>query len=498
MTPRTTVAIVGAGPTGLALACGLRAAGVPVRVLDRAEGPATTSRALGLQPRGVEVLDRLGALGDLRDRAIGVKQVSVHINGRHAATLRLDGVTDLVTGPGLIVSQAEIEAELRGRLGELGGGVEWGAEVAGAHQDAYGVTVALASGEPVRASWLVGCDGARSVVRRIAGIRFPGVPLVERFLLADVHADLPFPRDAVSVWLRGEDLIGVFPLPGEDLWRLMGPAPEEETGDDIVAVLAAMLEAHSGLPASSVRGAVWTSAFRFHRRLVERYRYGRVLLAGDAAHIHAPFGGQGMNTGLGDGENLAWKLALVATGRAQPSLLDSYEAERRPIATEVLSSTSALTRLVLGANPAARLLRDRVLVPMMNRPAAQRRIWEAASQLKVSYRAGPFGGRRALRRGPHRGDRVPDVRCTREDGTVTRLHGELGGRWALLVPSTADGSAYAEIARKHLGDDAVTVLAPTGGSTRDILLVRPDAHLGWGGPGRAADLDDWLTGLSSS
>jgi len=503
VTSRTDVVVVGAGPTGLALACGLLAAGVPVHVFDWAAGPAGTSRALGLQPRGAEVIDRLGALGDLPERSIEIRQVAVHINGRHAASLRVGQRTTLVTRAGLLLSQAEIEAQLRHRLADLGGRVEWGAGVVNVEQDARGVTVELGGGATTRSEWIVGCDGAHSAVRKAASIGFPGVPLVERFLLADVHADLPIPRDTVSVWLQGAGLIGAFPLPGEDLWRLMAPAPEDgapeggapgSRGDgETVALLARVLEERSGLAAASVRDAEWTSRFRFHRRLAETYRRGRILLAGDAAHIHSPFGGQGMNTGLGDAENLAWKLALVATGRAQPALLDTYEAERRPIATGVLATTSSMTGLILGDTTLARLVRDHAVVPLLNRPRIQRLIWEQTSQLKINYRRGPLGqgARIPGTRGPRPGDRIPDLACRHADGRHTRLHAELGSRWALLGPGKSD--ACAAVARRHLGEHGVTVLAPSGDPAREVLLVRPDGHLGWRGGPAPDGLDRWLS-----
>ncbi|MEU6651975.1 FAD-dependent monooxygenase [Streptomyces sp. NPDC046900] len=493
----TAVVVAGAGPTGLALACGLRAAGLPVRVVDRAEGPSTTSRALGLQPRGSEVLDRLGALEDLPQRSVHIGQVITHVNGEPVARLKVGQRTKLVTRPGLIVSQAEVEAQLRHRLSELGVEVEWGREVHAADQDSQGVSVRFADRQ-MRADWLVGCDGAHSRVRKAAGIGFPGVAVIERFLLADVRAELPLPRDAVSVWLRGDQVVGAFPLPGTDVWRLMAPAPagtaEDTEPDGLLAVLTGVLQDHARLPAAVVRETLWTSTFRIHRRLASTYRRGRILLGGDAAHIHSPFGGQGMNTGLGDAENLAWKLALVATGRAGAALLDTYQAERRPVAQEVLESTSAMTRMVVGETPLARAVRDRVFIPLMNRPLVQRLIWEKSSQLKVNYRNGPLASRSLQGwsvRGPHGGDRVPDLECAREDGSLTRLHTELGSRWALLVPSTEHpGTATA---RRHLGETGtLTVLTPATAHGRQIMLVRPDAHLAWRGTSPAA-LSRWLT-----
>ena len=503
------VLVVGAGPTGLTLACNLLASGVPVRVIDRAAGPARTSRALGLQPRGIEVLDRAGALGDLEQRANPVRQVRINLGGTTTAHLRLGGTTELVTRPGLIVSQSDIEAGLRRRLLELGGTVEWGRELRTADQDHAGVAVQLGDDGSQRFEWLVGCDGAHSRVRKLAGIGFPGVQIIERFLLADVHADLPVARDTVSVWLNGQDMLAAFPLPGEDLWRLMAPAPapapehpaDEPGSDAVLGVLTRLLAERTGWPASAVRTAEWTSTFRIHRRLAERFRHGRILLAGDAAHIHSPVGGQGLNTGVGDAENLAWKLALVASRRSAPALLDTYEAERRPIAEEVLRSTSTMTRMVVGESRLARVLRDRVFVPSLNHPLVQRLIWEQASQLKVSYRSGPLGqpSRRPFVSRPRPGDRVPDLPCRRSDGSLTRLHAELGSRWVLLRPSTSTAGTDAavrncvDLARQRLGADLLTVLDRAGAAGSELFLVRPDAHLGWRGSPSTTALAEWFT-----
>ncbi|MGH3814574.1 MAG: FAD-dependent monooxygenase, partial [Pseudonocardiaceae bacterium] len=492
------VLVVGAGPTGLAVACGLRGAGVEGRVLDRATGPAVTSRALGLQPRGVEVLARLGALGDLPARSLPIGQVVVSINGRVVGRLAVGRPTRLVRQPGLLISQAEIEAELRGRLARLDGeaSVQWGREVVGLEQDPSGVTVRLADGGTLRTDWVVGCDGAHSAVRKAAHIGFPGVALVERFLLADVRAELPLPRDTVAVWLRGHDMLAAFPLPGADLWRLMAPAPptaggaaQDLTGDAVLDALTGLLEVHTGV----VRGAQWTSVFRFHRRLADTYRQGRVLLAGDAAHIHSPFGGQGLNTGIGDAENLAWKLALVIKGRAGTVLLDSYEAERRPVAAEVLDSTSSMTRMILGDTAVARLVRDRVFVPLLNRPWMQRRIWERASQLTLSYRSGPLASPRRWFPSCQPGDRVPDLMCRRQDGTRTPLHAELGPRWALLAAPSPTVQGCLHLARGRFGADQVVALTPDGQPTPAVLLVRPDAHLAWRGA-TCEGLRRWLAG----
>jgi 4,5-epoxidase len=466
-----SVLVVGAGPTGLTLACGLLEGGAEVRVIDAAEGPATTSRALGLHPRGMEVLDRLGALGELPDRGVTVDSVVINLDGKEITRLRVGGTTKLVTRPGVMMSQAEIEGQLRRRLAELGGGIEWGTPYSG----------------PGGADWVVGCDGAHSDVRKAAGIGFPGVPLIERFLVADIHADLPLERNAVSTWLHSDAMFALFPLPGEDLWRVLVPQPGDAEVTDRLALVLQLLTERTGLSADLVTSCDWTSSFRIHRRLADTYRAGRVFLAGDAAHIHSPFGGQGMNTGLGDAENLAWKLALVETGRAGEALLNTYEAERRPIATEVLGNTSSMTRMMLGRNAGTRLVRDHVVVPLMNRRFVQRLIAEASSQLRVSYRKGPLGSAYpGIGRGPRGGDRIADLACTRADGSATRLHAELGGRWAVL---TSDAAA-ARAAEARLGAAAVVTLRPS--SQTETFLVRPDGHLAC--RGGADRISAWLTG----
>ena len=477
----TEVVVVGAGPTGLALACGLRAAGVAVRVLDAAVGPAVTSRALGLHPRGVEVLDRIGIAEDLRQHAVAASRSILYVNGRQLAQLPWAHPGAGIPGL-LVISQADVEAALRSRLADLGGTVEWGCHVSGVDDFSDDAVVDLDTRAAIRAKWVIGADGAHSVVRKSAGIDFPGFAISEGFLLADVHTDLGgYARDAVHGWLRRSQPFVAFPLPGDRRWRLMAPAlsgaPADPDPQDIVAQLGDLLAEETGATIGSIH---WTSSFTIQRRLADTYRRGRILLVGDAAHIHSPLGAQGLNTGIGDAENLAWKLALVISGHAADRLLDSYEAERRPLARNVLNSTTGVTGLALGDRAIHRLVRDRVAVPLLNRPWVRQRIAAKASQLQISYRRGPLAAK-------HRhmfsrlvpGDRVPDGDYTDTRGTKVRLHAVLGPAWALIGPELVN------LAKERLGD--VAHLPGTG----DALLVRPDGHLAWRGSDPTA-LQLWL------
>lgn len=494
MTP--AVLVVGAGPTGLALACGLLLHGIPVRVVDRAAGPAVTSRANFVHARGSEVLDRLGALGDLPAESLRAMKVTTYLGDRPLATVRF-GDPDLRTAAApMVVSQARVEAALRDRLAALGGTVEWSHALTGLERDDdTGVTVTLGTGESVRTDWVVGCDGTGSVTRKLAGIGFPGVRVSERYLLADLRIDWTLDRGGTTGWVSPSGMIGAMPMPGDgdDHWRLLAYDPTDDDSRpserEIVDRFRRILPERTGWTDARIRDATWASLFTVHRRLADTYRDGRVLLAGDAAHVHAPFGGQGMLTGLGDAENLAWKLALVVRKVADASLLDTYQAERRPLAVQVLRGTTTVTRVNIAANPVGRFVRDRVLAPMFNLAWLQRLASYSASQLWVSYRTGPLGAGRLGGR-PRPGDRVPDLPCVRPDGAATRLHAEVGGGFVLLVPENADGE-LAGTARHWLGEH-VTALRFTGGRPGETWLVRPDAHLAWRGQDPVS-LGRWMT-----
>jgi 4,5-epoxidase len=471
---------------------------VPVRVIDAADGPATTSRALGLQPRGAEVLERIGALADLPQRSRSLLNMYYNEGPRTVLRLQVGRAAATMPKQALLISQSEVEGALRDRFAEFDGKVEWSARLVAATQTAEGVTatVQLAHGaeQHLAAGWLVGCDGAHSAVRKIAGIGFPGRKLVERLLMVDVHAEWPCDPNGSTTWMDTGNMLSVTALP-DDVWRvffepppgLPEHLPESEIVDRVIGEFAR----RSGTDPGTVTDVRWASEFRIHRRLAETYRRGRMLLAGDAAHIQSPSGGQGQNTGLGDAENLGWKLVLVAKGQADQGLLDTYEAERRPLARSVLAATSTATDIMLPHTPWKRLVRDWLVMPAIRLPAVQRRLWRAASQLDITYRGGPLAtasGRWTT--GPRPGDRVPDVTCQRVDGTQVTLHAAISGSWVVLASDRHQAVQHAEAAAALLGADLVTPLVWP--DLRDVMVVRPDGHLAWRGQPAPGKLSAWL------
>ncbi len=341
------VLIVGAGPTGLTLACELARRGVSFRVIEAVPGPQPGSRGKGVQPRTLEIFESLGIV----DRVIA--------NGRLAMPMRsaapdgqvtLRGAEPLAARPdapytaSLITPEWRIEEALRLRLAEFGGAVEFGTALRGFEQsgkEVLAVVVQDGEAETVSARWLVGCDGGHSIVRKQAGIAFEGETREEvRMIVADVTVD-GLDRDAWHMWSHQDGLVSLCPLPSTNSFQYQAGIAPGQDSELSLANMQAILERRSGRTDICLHEPEWKSLWRANIRLTDRYREGRVFLAGDAAHIHSPAGGQGMNTGIQDAHNLGWKLAAVVKGASQ-ALLDSYEAERRPIAARVLALSNAL------------------------------------------------------------------------------------------------------------------------------------------------------------
>jgi len=467
------VVIAGGGPTGLMLASELRLHDVRVLVLEKDEEPTRYVRALGLHARSLEVLDQRGLLE--RFLALG-RQFPV--GGFFAAITkpspgRLDTSHPYVLG----IPQPITDRLLAEHAVEVGVEVRRGCEVVGLRQDEHGVTVELADGEQVRARYLVGCDGGRSTVRRLLGVGFPGEPSRVETLLGEMEVGVP-PETVATVVaeVRKTQLrFGLGPV-GEGAYRVVVPAEglaEDRSAPPTLDEVKRQLRAVAGTD-FGVHSPRWLSRFGDGTRLVERYRTGRVLLAGDAAHIHPPTGGQGLNLGIQDAFNLGWKLAAEINGWAPDGLLDSYHTERHPVAADVLDNTRAQMEL-LSTEPGAQAVR-RLLAELMDFEDVNRHLIEKVTAIGVRY---DFGAGHDLL-----GRHLRDVRL--KGG---RLY-ELMHRGRGLVLDQTGRLSVAGWADRvdHVVDVSDEVDAPA-------VLLRPDGHVAWAGDdqqGLADQLRRWF------
>jgi 2-polyprenyl-6-methoxyphenol hydroxylase-like FAD-dependent oxidoreductase len=377
----TDVLIIGAGPTGMTLAIALAQAGIDHLIIDRLDQGQNTSRAGVIHAQTLESLRGLGVTDRLAE--LGLKLQKFAIRDRNRALLDLNfGNLPTQNSYVLMLPQQLTEKVLADRLAELGGTIHRGVEAKALAQEAGGVRVTVVDGGREReifARYVVGGDGMHSVVRQAAGIGFDGAAYEHSFVLADVHMDWPVRRDEVSLLFSPAGLVVVAPLPG-GTFRVVATldhAPEEPT----VADIQALIDGRGPTAGGRVRDVLWSSRFRVHHRLAETYRNGRLLLMGDAAHVHSPAGGQGMNTGMIDAVVLGGLLADVVKGKRPESALDLYEKLRRPAASEVLILADRLTGMATAKGAFKRLLRNLLLSVVDWNPIAKRRIAMAISGL---------------------------------------------------------------------------------------------------------------------
>lgn len=421
MMTSSPVLIVGAGPTGLVLGLWLTKLGVHVRIIDRSAEPGTTSRALAVQVRTLEFYRQIGLADSVIAGGVKVAGANFWVRGSKTARIPFQQIGrglspyDFV----LVFPQDAHERLLIERLKTMGVHVEHETELIRFREHAAGVQATLrhsnGAEELCDATYLAGCDGASSTVREHLGLGFPGGTYAGLFYVADVEAAGPATDHELHVDIEAADFVLVFPLKGRNRVRLVGmvlrpPTDERPLGFEDVRGRAI---AHLGLEVLKVN---WFSTYHVHHRVASRFREGRTFLLGDAAHIHSPVGGQGMNTGIADAVNLAWKLAAVLKGNAAGALLDTYEPERIAFARRLVATTDRVFTIVTKQGPVAGFVRTRVvprLAPLLFRvPPVRRFVFRTVSQIGVNYHtsslsAGGAGGVRG-------GDRLPWVRIAAE------------------------------------------------------------------------------------
>ncbi len=463
------VIVAGGGPTGMMLAAELRLHGVHVVVLEKEAGGTRYAGSLGLHVRSLEVMDQRGLLEQFLE--LGRQYPIFGFAGiSKPPPKRLDTAHPYLLG----IPQSVTERLVTEHAAGLGAEIRHGCEVAGLSQDDDGVTVELTDGTRLRSRFLVGCDGGRSVVRKSLGVGFAGEPARTEWLLGEVRVAVP-PETLTAVVAEVRRTIlgfGAIPL-GDGVFRIVVPAAGVAADRAVPPTLDELRQRLTEVAGTDfgVHSARWLSCFGDATRLAERYRSGRVLLAGDAAHIHPPTGGQGINLGIQDAFNLGWKLAAEVGGWAPAELLDSYEAERRPVAADVLNTTRAQAELI-SPEPGPRAV-HRLLSELMDFEEVNRFLIEKISAIGIRY---DFGA------GPEPvGRRLRDVRLT-----GGRLYERMHRGRGLLLDRTGRLSAAGWADRvDHVVDDSAELTAPA-------LLLRPDGHVAWAGDDQA----DLVTHLS--
>ncbi|MBV2362972.1 FAD-dependent monooxygenase [Streptomonospora nanhaiensis] len=474
----TDVLVVGAGGTGLALAAGLARRGVRVRVVEKAPALSPVPKALGVQARTLEVLEDLGVVP--RMVAEGLPMTAMHIRSERRPVADIDlSLIDSGYPYLLMLPQSAVERILADRLAEDGVAVEHGVELTGFTDTGAHVAAVLrhADGrtETVRAGWLAGADGAHSTVRHLLGIPFEGTALEENFATADIGLDWPLGfGDGFAFLDRGRPA-AFFPLPEGRYRMVIAYPPGADPGGEVTrAEMQAQLD-RLGVPGARVTDFGWSARFRVNQRLSARHSAGRVFLTGDAAHIHSPVGAQGMNTGIQDAVNLAWKLAAHITGGAPRDLLDTYHQERGAVARRLVAGTTRFTRLTLLHGTVTTMVRRAVAPRVLGRGPVQQRLTRAISQLDVAYPDSALNAGAAPSGGPAPGERAP----------YTGLFGPAAGPGCTLLVFTGYRGAADPEVRAGVGEltalaqarpgVAVEVAAPEGDD--GLPGVRHDASL---------------------
>jgi 2-polyprenyl-6-methoxyphenol hydroxylase-like FAD-dependent oxidoreductase len=482
------VLISGAGPVGLTFANEMARHGVPVRIVDKNAERTDKSKALVLWSRTLELLDDAGYAAPFLPVGFQCHGAQISNGKEIVANVSLDSI-DSRFPYALMIPQSETERVLEEQLAQRGVKVERLTELTtfGEKGNAVEATLKKADGgsETVTADWLVGCDGAHSAVRHGLGFPFEGSTMDSDWWLADGHVPGLQPRDKLHIVWHRDGILAFFPMMG-DRWRVigdLGAATGGNRADPTLDEINKML-AHRANPGIVLSDPFWLSAFRINERKVKDYRKGRAFLVGDAAHIHSPAGGQGMNTGMQDAFNLAWKLALVIEGSARPSLLDSYSPERSAVGDRVLRNAGAMTEAAILRNPALQAIRNTVVRFASGFPFVQHKIANQLSEMDIGYPESPLTVKNGhVAHGPKSGERWPD-----------RLPAAAAGaKFTALGPADVVAGLAAKFPRLVLAAPAQDEAHKAA-----LRLIRPDGYVGFAGAASdRAKADAYLAALTA-
>ncbi|HET9391275.1 MAG TPA: FAD-dependent monooxygenase [Steroidobacteraceae bacterium] len=482
---RADILIVGAGPTGLVLALWLTRLGVAVRIIDKLPEPVATSRALAVQARTLELYRQTGLDAHLIEHGHRVPAINLWTRGEAAARVTFESIgADLTPYPfGLVFPQDEHERLLIERLRERGVSVDRGTELVGLVEQDGQVRARVRGPDGLVSDWeayyVAGCDGARSMVRTALGTSFPGGTYRQVFYVADIDGTGPVVNGELHVDLDEADFLAVFPLVGQGRARLVGTIRDERADHAETLRFEDVSQRAIQHLKVQVQHVNWFSTYRVHHRVSDHFRRGRAFLLGDAGHIHSPAGGQGMNTGIGDAINLAWKLASVLRGAAPDDLLDSYEAERIGFARRLVATTDRVFTFATAEGHIADILRTRVtpvvFPKVMAFDAVREFVFKTAAQITINYRGSPMSAGTAGH--VHGGDRLPWVHATGLDN----FEALSCMSWQVHVY----GTARPEL-RQWCADRKVPIhvypwqaqCAAAGFAQDALYLLRPDTYVG--------------------
>ncbi len=463
------VLIVGAGPTGLTLACELRRRGIQIRLIDKMLERTTQSRALGLQARSLEIFEKLGVLDKILDRGLPVDTVKLYENGKQIGMTSLS-ILSIAYPFVLVTPQADTEEILTNRLEELGGQIERSLTLVSLRGNQATIANSAGEQEVITATWIVGCDGAHSAVRHALHIPFRGIKFTENFALADVVIEnCPISRHEIHGYMSPAGVLGVLALPKKDHFRLITTFHDDTTTGDLkIPFLEKVIQDRTKI-SISIQDVLWASMFTIHRRIVPRMTQGFVFLCGDAAHIHSPAGGQGLNIGIQDAFNLAWKLALVHQRRAHPELLETYQEERHPVAQKTLWGTTFATFFISTPYRLLRHIFFKAFAALFKSEFFRRQFAATLAEVKTHYKFSRLSWqsvRDVFWKGPQPGTRAPFLESAPETRFIILIFG---------APHY-NPELQEECVIRHIPLDSAIAM-PYHATQPCLYIIRPDGYI---------------------